>query len=107
MQRRAFLLVLMATFVAPAFAQGKPKIVLLFADNFPQLQRQRRRNWDSARHRFVIVNDLGRFKRRQNSSDDIGRIITAHAADDRIQVGRLTAKCCLSKMREIEPHRDG
>ena len=66
-------------------------VLLLLADHFAELKRQRRRYRYRALNVLVIVHDLGRSGICKNPADDIGRVITAHAADDGIQICGLPA----------------
>src|SRR5207237_8389784 len=67
-------------------------VLLLLAHNMAKLQRQSRRNRDCAGSAFIVMRDLGRSRRRQDSADDIVAVIGTHASHHGIDVAGLTTK---------------
>src|SRR6516164_491440 len=81
-------------------------VLLLFADDLAQFKRQGRWNWDGARKVLIVVYDFGCAGRSKDATDDVGSIIGAYAADNRIHVTSLTTQVRFDQITQVQPNCD-
>ncbi len=80
-------------------------VLLLLADDMPELERQRGRNRDRPANRLIIVHDLGRSRIGQDPADDIRPVVAAHARDHRVEIGGLPPQGGVGENRQVKPDR--
>jgi hypothetical protein len=77
---------------------------VLGADPLSELDRERRRDRDAARHVEIIVRRGHRLMRLQHASDDIACIEAAHLVDDPADLAGLPLEQALRQFPEVEPY---